>query len=92
MMLKVLVYIYAQRVNSLRQIPKALWENANLMSISGKNRPDFQTIDWFREVVKDGTEVVFMKVLEYLIEGRYLKLENYFLDRTKIEANANKYQ
>lgn len=93
MMLKVLVYAYTQRANSSRQIAKGLRENVNFMWISGNNRPDFRTINRFRSsVMKEGIEVVFSEVLEYLIEGGYVKLENYFLDGTKIEANANKYK
>ncbi len=93
MMLKVLVYAYTQRVNSSRQIAKALRENVNFMWISGNNRPDFRTINRFRSsVMKDGIEVVFTEVLQYLIEEGYVTLENYFLDGTKIEANANKYK
>jgi transposase len=92
MMLKVLVYAYTQRVNSSRQIAKGLRENVNFMWISGNNRPDFRTINRFRSsVMKEGVEVVFSEVVQYLIEGGYVKLENYFLDGTKIEANANKY-
>jgi len=34
---------------------------------------------------------VFTEVLEQLIEGGYVKLEHYFADGTKIEANANRY-
>lgn len=92
MMLKVLVYAYTQKVNSSRQIAKALRENVNFMWIRGGNRPDFRTINRFRgSVMKEGIETVFTEVLEYLLEGGYVKLENYFLDGTKIEANANKY-
>jgi transposase len=93
MLLKVLVYAYTQKVNSSRQIAKALRENVNFMWISGGNRPDFRTINRFRSsVMKEGIEVVFSEVLQYLIEGGYVPLENYFLDGTKIEANANKYK
>jgi transposase len=93
MMLKVLVYAYTQKVNSSRQIAKGLRENVNFMWISGNNRPDFRTINRFRSsVMKDGIEVVFGEVLQYLIEGGYVTLENYFLDGTKIEASANKYK
>ena len=93
MMLKVLVYAYTQKVNSSRQIAKGLRENVNFMWISGNNRPDFRTINRFRSsVMKEGIEVVFSEVLQYLIEGGYVTLENYFLDGTKIEANANKYK
>jgi len=93
MMLKVLVYAYTQKVNSSRQIAKGLRENVNFMWISGNNRPDFRTINRFRSsVMKEGIEVVFGEVLQYLIEVGYVTLENYFLDGTKIEANANKYK
>jgi transposase len=93
MMLKVLVYAYTQKVNSSRQIAKALRENVNFMWISGGNRPDFRTINRFRgSVMKEGIEVVFSEVLQYLIEGGHVTLEHYFLDGTKIEANANKYK
>jgi len=93
MMLKVLVYAYTQKVNSSRQIAKGLRENVNFMWISGNNRPDFRTINRFRSsVMKEGIEVVFSEVLHYLIEEGYVTLENYFLDGTKIEANANKYK
>ena len=93
MMLKVLVYANTQKVNSSRQIAKGLRENVNFMWISGNNRPDFRTINRFRSsVMKEGIVVVFSDVLQYLIEEGYVTLENYFLDGTKIEANANKYK
>jgi transposase len=93
MMLKVLVYAYTQKVNSSRQIAKALRENVGFMWISGRNRPDFRTINRFRSsVMKEGIEAVFSEVLRYLIEEGYVTLEHYFLDGTKIEANANKYK
>jgi hypothetical protein len=40
--------------------------------------------------VKDVIEDIFTLVLALLIEEGYVKLENYFLDGTKVEANANK--
>jgi transposase len=92
MMLKVLVYAYSQRIYSSRQIAKALRENIHFMWISGNSRPDFRTINRFRgEVMRGIMEQVFGSVLELLIEEGYVKLEHYFLDGTKIEANANRY-
>ena len=92
MMLKVLVYAYTQRIYSSRQIAKALRENIHFMWISGNSRPDFRTINRFRgEVMRGIMEQVFASVLELLIEEGYVKLEHYFLDGTKIEANANRY-
>jgi len=92
MLLKVLVYSYTQQLYSSRKIAKALRENIYFMWLSGNQQPDFRTINRFRsEVVKEVIEDIFTSVLELLIEEGYIKLENYFLDGTKIEANANKY-
>jgi transposase len=92
MMLKVLVYAYTQRIYSSRRIAKALRENIHFMWISGNSRPDFRTINRFRgEVLRAVMEEIFASVLELLIEEGYVKLEHYFLDGTKIEANAGKY-
>ena len=92
MLLKVVVYAYTQQLYSSRKIAKALRENIYFMWLSGNQQPDFRTINRFRsEVVKDVIEDIFASVLELLIEEGYVKLENYFLDGTKMEANANKY-
>jgi transposase len=92
MLLKVLIYAYTQQLYSSRKIAKALRENIYFMWLSGNQQPDFRTINRFRsEVVKDVIEEMFTSVLELLIEEGYVKLDNYFLDGTKMEANANKY-
>lgn len=93
MMLKVIVYAYAEKIYSSRKIAKALRENVNYMWLSGGNQPDFRTINSFRGVVlKEAVRAVFSKVLELLIEEGYIKLENYFVDGTKIGANANAHK
>jgi transposase len=93
MMLKVLVYAYTQRVYSSRQIAKAMRENVNYIWLSGGNRPDFRTINAFRgERMKLVIEAIFTSVLELLVEEGYVKLENYFVDGTKVEANANRHK
>lgn len=92
MLLKVLVYAYTQQLYASRKIAKALRENIYFMWLSGNQQPDFRTINRFRsEVVKEVIEEIFTAVLELLLEGGYVKLENYFVDGTKLEANANKY-
>src|SRR3989304_9913898 len=93
MVLKVLVYAYTEKIYSSRKIAKALRENVNYMWLSGGNQPDFRTINHFRGVVmKDTVRSVFSKVLELLIEAGYIKLENYFVDGTKIGANSNAHK
>ena len=91
MMLKVMIYSYSQKIYSSRQIAKALRENINFMWISGGNKPDFRTVNRFRTDMKDIIEEVFYDVVRFLIDKGYIRMENYFLDGTKIEANANKY-
>jgi len=41
--------------------------------------------------MKSVLETVFTAVLQFLAEEKYVKLEHYFVDGTKIEANANRY-
>ncbi|ODA42950.1 transposase [Desulfosporosinus sp. BG] len=92
MMTKLLVYAYADKIYSSRRIEKAARENIMYMWLCGGNVPDFKTINSFRgERMKDIILEVFSEVVELLIKQGHIKLENYFLDGTKIEANANKY-
>ncbi len=92
MMLKVVVYAYSQRIYSSRQIAKALRENIPFMWLSGQNQPDFRTINRFRSSTMKGViDQVFASVLELLVDAGFVRLENYFLDGTKVEANANRY-
>lgn len=93
MMLKVLVYAYSQRIYSSRRIAKALREDITFMWLSANSVPDFHTINGFRGCrMKDVIDAVFTAVVEYLIEKGFVKLENYFVDGTKLEANANKHK
>jgi transposase len=92
MMLKVLIYGYIEKQYSSRRIAKALRENVNFMWLSGQNRPDFRTINRFRgEVMKNIIGEVFASVMELLIEQGHVKLENYFVDGSKLEANARRH-
>lgn len=92
MMLKVLVYAYTQKIYTARKIAKALRENIYFMWISGKQTPNFRTINLFRStIMKDIIDEVFVQVMELLIEEGLVHLQDYFLDGTKIESKANKY-
>lgn len=92
MLTKIIIYAYTQRIYSSRQIAKAVRENIMFMWIAGRQRPDFRTINRFRsERMKTVLETVFTAVLQFLAEENYIQLDHYFLDGTKIEANANRY-
>ena len=92
MMLKVLVYAYTQKIYTARKIAKALRENIYFMWISGKQTPNFRTINLFRStIMKDIIDEVFVQVMELLLDEGLVHLQDYFLDGTKIESKANKY-
>ena len=92
MLTKILIFAYTQRIYSSRQIAKAVRENIPFMWIAARQTPDFRTINRFRsERMRNVLEKVFAAVLELLVAEGYVKLEHYFVDGTKIEANANRY-
>jgi transposase len=92
MMLKVFVYGYMTRVFSSRMLAKALRENVMFMWLSGGQTPDFRTLNSFRgSRLKDAMDEVFMATVKLLAAKGYVRLENYFVDGTKIESAANKY-
>ena len=93
MMLKVLVYAYCKKIYTSRKIAEALEENIHFMWLSGEQTPDFRTLNDFRgRRMKGVIEDVFSAVVEQLVAKKYLKLENYFVDGSKVEADANKHK
>ncbi|HOX14482.1 MAG TPA: IS1182 family transposase [Spirochaetales bacterium] len=92
MLLKVLIYAYTQKVYSSRRIAKQVRENVVYMWLAGGNKPDFRTINNFRSShLKDCIQDVFGETVGILVEEGFIALKSYYLDGTKIEANANKY-
>jgi transposase len=92
MLLKVLILAYSQKVYSSRRIARAVRENVAYMWLAGGNTPDFRTFAGFRSGrLKETIDKVFGATVGVLVESGYIKLKNYFLDGTKIEADANKY-
>ena len=92
MMLKVLIYAYCNKTYSCRNIAKQVQQNVHFMWLAGQQRPDFRTINNFRSgTMKRLIEKVFGKVLDFLMEQGYVKMESYFVDGTKMRADANKY-
>ncbi|WP_419890281.1 IS1182 family transposase [Paenibacillus xylanexedens] len=92
MLTKIIIYAYTQRIYSSRQIAKAVRENIMFMWLAGRQQPDFRTINRFRsERMKEVLETVFTHVLELLVQEQYVSMDHYFLDGTKLEANANRY-
>jgi len=92
MMLKIILFGYSQKVYSCRRIETLIKESLPAIWLAAGQQPDFRTINEFRgERLKDLMDELFEAMILKLIEDKYITMENYFLDGTKIEADANKY-
>lgn len=92
MMIKVLLYAYSQKVYSCRGIEKLILENLPAMWLAAIQKPDFRTLNDFRgQRMKALMGELFETMIRKLIKDEYIMMDHYFLDGTKIEADANKY-
>ncbi len=92
MMLKILMYGYIRKRYSSRQIADAVQSDIKFIWLAGGNKPTRNVINSFRkDKMKVIMEDVFVELLIVLEKKGYINTEEYFVDGTKIEANANKY-
>jgi len=92
MMLKIILFAYSSRIFSSRQIAKAVRQDVTFMWVAGMQRPSFNTINRFRsDYFRDILEDVFTELLNFLHEKGYVNFKDYFIDGTKLEADAGRY-
>ena len=92
MMLKVVLLAYASGIYSSRKIAQATRENVGFLWICGMRPLDHMTVNRFRsERVRPVFEEVFSEVIQLLADMGLVTLDTYFLDGTKVEANANRF-
>ena len=91
MMLMVILYSYMNNVYSCRKIEKLLYRDIYYIWLSGYQKPDFATINRFRNRVKNEIGHIFTLLVLILAEKGFVTLEVEYLDGTKIESKANKY-
>lgn len=92
MMIKVLFYAYMRNIYSCRKIEAALSESVHFLWLSGKQFPDFRTINDFRgKRLKHQIHTIFSKVVLMLVDLGYVSLDVQYIDGTKIESAANRY-
>ena len=91
MMLMVILYSYMNNVYSCRKIEKLLYRDIYYIWLSGYQKPDFATINRFRNRVKNEIGHIFTLLVLILVEKGFVTLEVGYLDGTKIESKANKY-
>lgn len=92
MLLKVLMYAYVTKNYSSRLMTKAVKENIYFIWLAGGNQPTRNVINSFRgQKMQLVIEEVFTELMLILADRKYVDLNEYFQDGTKIEANANRY-
>jgi len=92
MMTKLFVYGYMTKTCSSRMVAKAARENVMFMWLAGGQKPDFRTLNDFRgKLLKGVMEEIFVTAVKMLNQKGYIKLENYFVDGTKVESASGRY-
>lgn len=91
MMLKIILYAYMNNVYSCRRIEKAVRRDIHYIWLAAQERPDYVTINRFRNRVKGEINNIFTQTVLLLAERGFITLEVEYVDGTKIESKANKY-
>ena len=91
MMLKIILYAYMNNVYSCRKIERQVQRDIHYIWLASQERPDFVTINRFRNRVKKEVNNIFTQVVLLLAERGFITLDVEYVDGTKIESKANKY-
>ena len=91
MMLKVILYAYMNNIYSCRKIEKLLHRDIHYIWLAGYEKPDFITINRFRNRVKKEINEVFTQTVLLLSSKGFISLNVEYIGGTKIESKANKY-
>ncbi|BCN89189.1 hypothetical protein SASK131_08570 [Staphylococcus argenteus] len=93
MMLKIILYTYTQSVFSGRRIDKLLHDSIRIMWLALDQTLSYKTINRFR--VNSNTdaliESLFIQFQSQCLKQNLNDDNSFFIDGTKIEANANRY-
>ena len=91
MMLKVILYAYMNNTYSCRKIEQLILRDIHYIWLSGYEKPDYITINRFRNRIKNEIQNIFTQLVVKLAELGQISLDVEYIDGTKIESKANKY-
>ena len=91
MLLKVVIYACMNNIYSCRKIEKRLLRDIHFIWLAGYNKPDFITVNRFRNRVKNEINNIFTQLVLILAGKGFVSLDVEYIDGTKIESKANKY-
>jgi transposase len=92
MMTALLLYSYCQGNYSSRRIARACRQRVDYMALTGMQKPDFRTINLFRQRHLKALGGLFQQVLKLCQKAGLVKLGHVALDGTRIRANASKHK
>jgi len=92
MMTALLLYSYSQGIYSSRRIARACKQRVDYMALTGMQKPDFRTINLFRQRHLKELGGLFEQVLRLCEKAGLVKLGHVALDGTRIRANASKHK
>jgi transposase len=92
LMVRLLLYGYANGVYSSRKIEKRTYEDLAFRFLSGDQHPDHATLAEFRQRHLDALAGLFKQALWLCAEAGLVKLGHVSIDGSKIKANASKHK
>ena len=87
---KIILYAYMNNIYSCRKMERAFRRDIHFIWLVAQERPDFVTINRFRNRVKKGINNIFTQVVLVLADKGLIALDVECIDGTKIEIKANK--
>lgn len=88
MMLKVLLWGYANGVRSSRKVEEKLQQDVVFMWLAGLEKPDFRTLCLFRSTNREAVERVFADVITIARSMGMADLGLVAIDGSKVQANS----
>ena len=92
MMTALVLYSYCQGIYSSRRIARACRQRVDYMALLGMQKPDFRTVNLFRQRHLKALGSLFGQVLGLCAKAGLVKLGHVALDGTKMRANASKHK
>ena len=92
MMTALLLYSYSQGIYSSRRMARACRQRVDYMALTGMQKPDYRTINLFRQRHLKALGALFGQVLQLCKKAGLVKLGHVALDGTRMRANASKHK
>ncbi len=92
LMVKLLVYGYANGVMSSRKLERATYRDVAVRMLCADQHPDYRSIARFRKRHLEALGELFVQALRLCKEAKLVGLGSLALDGTKLRANASRHK